>query len=226
MNDVVLMNQERWADICGYEGIYLISDHGRIMSLYQFKSNGKGGYYMRTKILKPSMSTTGYHKIDLKKDGMRTSFKIHRLVAKYFVANPNGNKIVNHIDGDPLNNHYKNLEWCEQVDNVNHAIETNAKIVFDIDKRSLEYLYLDQNKTPAAIGEIFGISRTPIDEKIAEYGIKKKNTTTYQIEESWLIEQFEKGKKNIEIAKLLPCDPSLISIYRKRIKEGGNIYAQ
>ena len=220
------LSEEKWKDIEGYEGLYLISDKGRVLSLYQYKSNGKSGYYMNTRELKKSMTTTGYEKVELTKCGARHSFKIHRLVAKHFVANPFKREVVNHIDGNYLNNNADNLEWCTTAENVIHAVENGLSKSFDIDKNSLEYLYFEKNLSPVEIGNIFGISRGPVDTKLKQYGIEKRPATTYQIEERWLIEQFNNGATNKEISDNLGCDPSLISKYRSRIKKGESIYAK
>lgn len=224
MNRVIL--EEEWKDIQGYEGSYLISNLGRVISLYKYRNNGRSGYFQNTMVLKQTKTTTGYWKVELTKDGERKSIKVHRLVAKHFVPNPYKYEVVNHKDGNPLNNHFKNLEWCRQIDNVNHAIENSLKDVFDIDEKSLRYLYLEQNKTPVEIGSMFGLSRVPIDRKINEYGIKKETVTKFEINQDWLIKQLEAGKKNKDIAKEVGCDCSLISKYKSRLERGENIYAK
>lgn len=224
MNKVLL--EEQWRDIKGYEGLYLISNRGRVLSLYQYKKNGSSGYFINTRELKKSLSTTGYEKVELRKDGKKKSYKIHRLVAKHFVANPFNRDVVNHIDGNYLNNNADNLEWCTTAENCLHALDEGLKGSFDIDKNSLEYLYLNKNMTPIEIGAIFGLSRTPIDEKLKQYGIEKRPATTYQIKEDWLEEQFKSGLTNKEIADDLGCDPSLISKYKSRIEKGEGIYAK
>lgn len=224
MNKVVL--EEQWKDIKGYEGLYLISNRGRVLSLYQYKRNGGSGYFVNTRELKKSMTTTGYEKVELTKDGKKKSHKIHRLVAKHFVANPFNRDVVNHIDGNYLNNNADNLEWCTTAENCIHALDEGLKRTFDIDKKSLEYLYLEKNMTPMEIGAIFGLSRAPIDNKLKQYGIEKRPATVYQIKEEWLIGQFKDGVTNKEIAEILGCDPSLISKYKSRIEKGVGIYAK
>ena len=213
-------------DVKGYEGQYLISDHGRVLSVYRKKHRQNGvDYYQKTRMMRPAKTTTGYYKVDLKKDGGRESAKIHRLVAEHFVANPYEEKTVNHIDGDPLNNHYLNLEWVSQRENVIHAIETGLKESFYINKASLEHLYLEKNMTPKQIGELFDISDVPVRRLIEEYGIKKETTTKYRVEEEWLVEQLGKGRSNADIAREIGCDASLISVYKNRIERGENMYA-
>ena len=77
------------------------------------------------KVLKKSISTTGYYCVrlydDLKKHKL---FYLHRLIAEYFIENPENKPFVNHKDGNKLNNSIENLEWCTQKENVDHAIKT------------------------------------------------------------------------------------------------------
>lgn len=217
-------SEEEWKDIKGYEGLYLISNYGKILSLYRFKENGKGGYYQYTKKLTKTMTTTGYEKIELTKDQKTKSIKVHRLVAKHFCPNPYNYNIVNHLDGNPLNNYYENLEWCRQVDNIQHAYDTNLRPTFEIDKKSLEHLYINRNMSMADIGELFDVTAPTIKIKLDEYDIGKEVVTKYQIEPDWLKEQISIGRPNKDIAKELGCDPSLISHYKTRLKEEGKIY--
>lgn len=75
------------------------------------------------KVKKPTdnHSGKGYLYVDLYKDGKRHRKYVHRLVAEAYIPNPNNLPFVNHIDGNPKNNNYKNLEWCSARQNVEHA---------------------------------------------------------------------------------------------------------
>lgn len=99
--------QEQWKPIKGYEGLYEISNFGRVKSI---KTN---------KIRKPNPDGSGYLKIDLYYKKYKT-LKIHRLVAEAFIENKFNLPQVNHIDGNLLNNHYQNLEWCSPSYNSWH----------------------------------------------------------------------------------------------------------
>ena len=220
------INFERWSDIKSYEGMYLISDHGRVLSLSRKIKRKCGDYISKTFELKQSMSTTGYYKVDLKRNGIREIFKVHRLVATYFVANPYEYGQVNHIDGNPLNNHFSNLEWVTQQQNAQHAVMVGLKSAFDIDKSSLEYLHKQRGMNAKEIGELFGLSSAPILKKLKEYGIEVVNQNRYGLTEKFIADELEKGRTQKDIAKEVGCDPSLISHYKSRIEKGESIYAQ
>lgn len=99
-----------------YEGQYSITSDGRV---YSDKNNIE---------LKQSIGTTGYYRVNLNnKDGGKT-FKVHRLVAIHFIENPNNLNIVNHKDGNKLNNNVDNLEWCDYTHNNRHARENGLCI--------------------------------------------------------------------------------------------------
>jgi hypothetical protein len=113
--------QEIWKDIKGYEGRYQISNLGRVKSLTKSIWNG---YTFRIKdefILKGGKDKKGYLYVILSKDGIKSIYKIHRLVAQFFIPNPENKLEVNHIDGNKLNNSVNNLEWCTHQENIYHA---------------------------------------------------------------------------------------------------------
>ena len=91
---------EEWKDINGYEGLYMISNFGRIKSLYQ------------NRILKPKVDKNGYLEIGLMKNKRRKYFKVHRLVAMNFIDNQNNYPVVNHKNEIKNDNRVENLEWC------------------------------------------------------------------------------------------------------------------
>ena len=104
-------------DIIGYEGIYQINEYGEIRRVDNFK------------LLRPYITNKGYKAIDLYKDGIRTKFLIHRLVALHFVPNPNNYPIVLHKDNVKLNTHYSNLEWGTYSENNAQAIRDGLNTI-------------------------------------------------------------------------------------------------
>jgi hypothetical protein len=81
----------------------------------------------KNRFLKPSKMKNGYIKVELCKNGKQKTFKIHRLVAEYYIPNPENKPEVNHIDGDKCNNSVENLEWNTRKENMNsfQILKTN-----------------------------------------------------------------------------------------------------
>src|SRR5699024_10761196 len=114
------IEEESWKDIEGYEGLYQISNLGRVKSLS--RDIQMNGYIKRSKMtyLRFSRLPYGYLTVALSKRSIKKQFYVHRLVALYFVDNPNKYNEVNHIDEDKENNYFLNLEWCTRKQNMNH----------------------------------------------------------------------------------------------------------
>lgn len=132
---------EYWLPVQGYEGLYEVSDKGRVKSLDRCVAQiSKHGTLMTRiyhgKILKPRVGSKGYAYLQLSKDGKHKTFKIHRLVAIHFVSGYSENLTVNHKDGNKLNNEASNLEWCTIEDNLLHSRETGLKPENEFGKRS------------------------------------------------------------------------------------------
>ncbi len=109
-----LLDKEVFKEIVGYNGIYLVSNYGRVWTNY--RKNGK------ERLLKEIVNSDGYLAVNLYMDGLMKTELIHRLVGLNFIANPQGKPYINHIDGNRTNNTVANLEWCTQKENVSHAI--------------------------------------------------------------------------------------------------------
>ena len=104
------LDGELWADIEGYASHYQISTFGR----------GKSFFRGKVRILKPFVDKNGYLQLMF---GRCNKFKVHRLVAQAFIPNPDGKPQINHIDGNKMNNHVSNLEWCTSIENNRHAVK-------------------------------------------------------------------------------------------------------
>ena len=113
---------ERWEDIDGYDGIYKISDFGRVKSFVSGVNKVCG------KLLKPNIGERGYSYIMLYKDGKKANIQIHRLVAIEFLENKEKKHQVNHKNGIKSDNRLENLEWCTQSENMKHSLNTGLKI--------------------------------------------------------------------------------------------------
>jgi hypothetical protein len=115
---------ELWKDVEGYEGLYKISNIGRVRSVERYVKSSiqsSGERLKKAKILKPWNNGKGYLVVTFKKDGERKNKYIHRLVAEAFIPNPENKCDVNHIDGDKSNNKLYNLEWNTRQENAKHA---------------------------------------------------------------------------------------------------------
>lgn len=99
------INDEIWEQVTH---IHEVSNFGNVRNI-----NGN--------LLKPWVGTTGYYHIKVINNGVRKNVKLHRLVALAFIPNPCKKPHVNHIDGNKLNNHISNLEWCTHAENLKHA---------------------------------------------------------------------------------------------------------
>lgn len=108
---------EEWASVEGYEGIYEVSNRGRVRRIKGWRGRKATGDIKKA-------VAKGYEQVTLYKNGHSTRFKVHRLVAQSFIPNPCNKQQVNHIDGDKRNNVVSNLEWVTQSENMTHAKRT------------------------------------------------------------------------------------------------------
>lgn len=108
------MNKEKWKPIKGYDGLYEVSNLGRVKSLHQ---RGKE----KDRILAPIEMDIGYCKVTLYNKFKKEQKYIHRLVAEAFIPNPKNLKVINHINANKKDNNVDNLEWCTQKHNMQQA---------------------------------------------------------------------------------------------------------
>jgi hypothetical protein len=122
------MDNEEWRSIIGYEGLYEISNFGRIKSLQR--------PYQKLIIKKQKIDKYGYLvvNISLPTEVIRKHTTIHRLVALAFISNPENLPSINHKDGNKLNCRWDNLEWCTVLENNIHALDTKLKVMPKGDK--------------------------------------------------------------------------------------------
>ena len=113
--------EEIWKDIKGYEGLYQVSNLGRIKSLTRKN-------VLKERIIKGGIQKNGYRFVLLYKDKKVRIFKVHRLVAEAFIPNPNEYKEINHIDENKQNNNAENLEWCTRSYNCSYGSFNKNKV--------------------------------------------------------------------------------------------------
>lgn len=132
------MKKEIWKDILGYEGLYQVSNFGRVKSLK----------FGKEKILIPGKNKkTGYLQVVLCKENILKTYLVHRLVAEAFIDNPDNLPQVNHKDENKLNNVVSNLEWCDAKYNINYgtAIQRSSEKRINGKKSKKVYQYTLDN---------------------------------------------------------------------------------
>ena len=118
----ISLPNEEWRDVVGYEGYYMVSSFGRVMSLPRMINNCKGYRLSKHRILSPRLSSGGYYQVAFAINNDRTQPHIHKLVAEAFIPNPNNYPQADHIDCNKLNNRAENLRWCTQKMNNENPI--------------------------------------------------------------------------------------------------------
>lgn len=142
---------EEWKPIKGYEGIYEVSNMGRVRSLDRKGKLLRDGVWYpqnrRGQMMKIRTLSTGYKEVPLRKDRKQVRYFVHRLVALAFVEGYKKGLVVNHLNCDPSDNRACNLEWVTQKENTNHA-DHNIKIALYHQK---EVKQLDKNGNVVAV---------------------------------------------------------------------------
>ena len=108
------MKKEYWKPIKGYEGLYMVSNWGRVKSFDRWVKSRNGSVrFCKGRILKQVTNDRGYLYVELWKNNKRKQCKVHRLVAEAFISNPYNLPMINHRDENKSNNNVNNLEWCD-----------------------------------------------------------------------------------------------------------------
>lgn len=152
---------EIWKDIDGYEGLYQVSNFGRIKSLQKWKRASCPDEY----ILKPNKNNSGYYQVMLYNHTSRKKLLVHRLVAKAFVSNPDNLPHINHIDENKTNNHSDNLEWCTPKYNNCYGTAKFRQMLTTgkpVEQRLINGQLLATYVTTSIAEQITGISRKEI----------------------------------------------------------------
>lgn len=120
---------EEWKDVVGWEGLYQISNMGRVKSLSRWRNCAHVGHFRKSKIMKiyPD-SRDKYLSTILMSNDIKIYVLVHRLVATAFVPNPLNLPQVNHKFGITWDNRASELEWMTKSQNIQHAFDTGLKI--------------------------------------------------------------------------------------------------
>lgn len=159
---IVSLPGEEWKPVVGYEGLYSVSNLGRVA--------GHCGSRWRNqpRVMSPGLKQNGYLKVSIGPKYESENRYIHRLVLQHFGPPAGGKTDVNHIDGNKLNNRIENLEWATRSENMQHAMRTGlwtslgarnpmAKITPD-DVRAIRLLYSPHKRNAREVAERFSIS--------------------------------------------------------------------
>ena len=111
------MEQEQWKPIQEFNGEYEVSNFGRVRSMKRY-------YGVVGRIMPQTIQRKGYYAVTFWMNNKAYCRKVHRLVIEAFTPNPDSLPCINHIDGNKLNNHVSNLEWCTYQANMQHAVRT------------------------------------------------------------------------------------------------------
>lgn len=145
---------EIWKDIKDYEGLYQVSNYGKIKSLSRKVNDYRGGIVKKEKLLTPTDNGKGYQIIGLCKNNHRKNHYIHRLVADAFLENPNNYPQVNHKDYNTKNNCVDNLEWITTKDNIIYSLPNRPATT----KRTNQYgKYIKRDKRYSGFVVIVGL---------------------------------------------------------------------
>lgn len=122
--------QEIWKAVNGYEGLYEVSNKGRVKTLKKPCILKKRQFFFPEKVMKQHPNKWGYPMVSMSKDGIAGGFSVHRLVAIAFIDNPENKPQVNHIDGNKLNNYVSNLEWATRKENMRHSWDIGLRTAY------------------------------------------------------------------------------------------------
>jgi hypothetical protein len=159
-----------WKDVVGYEGIYEVSNTGLIRTHKNkttiSKKNNDFVRHWKQRVLKQKVGKDKCCRVELYKNKKSKTWLVHRLVAFAFIPKIKGKEYINHIDGDRLNNCVENLEWCNHLENNNHAfdnhlIKTGCEVILYDNETKEIHEFRSMEKADQYLGKYHGfVSRT------------------------------------------------------------------
>lgn len=159
---------ERWKDVVGYEGLYQVSDHGRVKSRARVvPSPDRSVQKIKERILKPWAYPRGHLMVNLHKDGKQRGFYVHKLVLEAFVGLcPDGMECRHYPDSDPTNNRLDNIQWGTRKENAKDMVEhgnstkgerCSAAKLNEQKVRKIRKLYATGKYTQQQLADMFGV---------------------------------------------------------------------
>lgn len=129
--------KEIWKDVKEYEGLYQVSNFGRV------KSFPRNGTIKQERMLKQTIDNNGYLIVGLHKNNTAKKVCVHWLVANAFLPKKENDEVINHIDGNKLNNNLDNLERCTQKHNIRESFRLGLQVPYN--KKVVLQYDLDNN---------------------------------------------------------------------------------
>lgn len=180
--------EESWGEtflpVPGYEGLYEISNKGRLWSVRRRIDSGKCHREFGGRFLPLRPNHNGYMRVILCVKGSSRNVAIHRLVAEAFIPNPDNLPFVNHRDGNKQNNCVDNLEWCTASQNMKHAFAMGLKTA----KGSNNSAHKLTDEEVDYIRKVY----CPYDKKYGsvplakKFGVHRKTITRVALRKSWI----------------------------------------
>ena len=162
-------SKEIWRDVVGYEGLYQVSNLGRVKSLSRYVKcsiTSNGLMLKKERFLTETVDEKGYIRVKLSRDGESKRYRVHRLVATAFIPNDNNLPEVDHIDANRANNHASNLRWVTHHQNIRNP---NGRGFGGKHYQAKSVINLDTNQvfdTLMSAASTFGVSYSNIREAI------------------------------------------------------------
>lgn len=151
---------ETWKAIKGFEKQYEVSNIGNVRSIDRVVKHYREGFTRKYKGTSKAtrLTSDGYLKCNLKNNGERFDFRVHRLVAEAFIPNIDNKPVINHKNGIKTDNRVENLEWCTVSENVIHATRTRLIKTKLTDIQAMEIF--NSNLSQRALAEVYNINHT------------------------------------------------------------------
>ena len=186
---------EIWKDVQGYEGLYMISNYGRIKSCQRtiISSSGKT-LTLRPRIKTPSIGVGGYPVVNLCKEGKSRTYRLHRLIAIAFIENPDNKPFIDHINRDVTDYRIENLRWCTQKENMCNPLSVDYSREF-VDKKALSKRANDTKKKKGTMTAPRTVYQYSLDGSLLNkfYSIKEA-ARTLCIHSTGINQVLDKGK--------------------------------
>ncbi|PTH36721.1 NUMOD4 motif-containing HNH endonuclease [Staphylococcus agnetis] len=212
--------KEIWKDVVGYEGLYEVSNQGRIRSKERYvKVKDSNFRYLKSKVLKERITKLGYNRVALYKNSKPANKFVHRLVMEAF--DRKSPQPVNHKNGNKTDNHLDNLEYCTHQENSRHAVDIGLinigtanceeKIIRDY-KNGMKFLQLTKKYHTS----YYQLKKVLIENgiEIESRGIRRRK---YKYNDSEIFYLLEKGLTEREVANQLNITRNVVN-YRKKVK--------